>query len=58
MDNLFLLIINGQLCLLKDEIVYSLQEHIPSLDWLLQNLPANELMEKLLIAQGRLVDKR
>jgi 2-dehydro-3-deoxy-D-arabinonate dehydratase len=58
MDDLYLLIINGRLCLQKNEIVYSLQDQIPSLDWLLQNISANQLMEKLIRAQGRPVEER
>lgn len=58
MDDLYLLIINGRLCLQKDEIVYGLQDQIPSLDWLLQNIPADELIEKLLQARGRAVEER
>jgi 2-dehydro-3-deoxy-D-arabinonate dehydratase len=53
MDDLYLLIIGGQLCLQQTDIVDSLQDNIPSLDWLLQHVPANELVEKLLKGQGR-----
>jgi 2-dehydro-3-deoxy-D-arabinonate dehydratase len=53
MDDLYLLIIGGQLCLQQTDIVYSLQDNIPSLDWLLQHVPANELVERLLKGQGR-----
>jgi 2-dehydro-3-deoxy-D-arabinonate dehydratase len=58
MDDLYLLIIDDHLCLQKDEIVYSLRDHIPSLDWLLQNISANELVEKLLMAQGRPMEEQ
>jgi 2-dehydro-3-deoxy-D-arabinonate dehydratase len=53
MDDLYLLIIGGQLCLQQSETVYSLQDDIPSLDWLLEHIPANELVERLLKGRGR-----
>jgi 2-dehydro-3-deoxy-D-arabinonate dehydratase len=56
MDDLNLLIIAGQLCLQKAETVYRLEENVPSLDWLLQTVPADELVERLLKALGKPLD--
>jgi 2-dehydro-3-deoxy-D-arabinonate dehydratase len=53
MDDLYLLIIAGQLCLQQAETVYRLSDQIPSLDWLLQHVPADELTERLLKALGK-----
>jgi 2-dehydro-3-deoxy-D-arabinonate dehydratase len=40
----------------NNETVYSLQDNIPSLDWLLKHVPVNELVERLLKAQGRALE--
>jgi 2-dehydro-3-deoxy-D-arabinonate dehydratase len=53
MDDLYLVLIGGRLCLQQAETLYSLQDNIPSLDWLLKHVPANELVERLLKGQGR-----
>lgn len=58
MDDFYLLISDNRLCLQKDDIVYSLQDQVPSLDWLLQNIPVAELMKKLLIARGKPLEMR
>jgi 2-dehydro-3-deoxy-D-arabinonate dehydratase len=52
MDDLYLLLIGGRLCLQQADTLYSLQDNIPSLDWLLKHIPANELVERLLQGQG------
>ncbi len=53
MEDLYLLNIDGRLCLQVDDIVYSLQDQISSLDWLFQNIPISEMMERLFIARDR-----
>lgn len=52
MDDLYLLVAAGRLCLQQAETVYRLSDSIPSLDWLLQNVPADELVERLFKARG------
>lgn len=53
MDDLYLLIIADQLCVQQAETVYRVSGEIPSLDWLLQHVPANALIERLLSARGQ-----
>lgn len=48
MQELYLLISDGQLCIQEGETIYSLTDAIPSLDWLLQHVPADELIQVLL----------
>ncbi len=48
MQDLYLLVGNGQVFMQEGEAIYSLADTIPSLDWLLQNVPAGDLVQLLL----------
>lgn len=48
MQDLYLFVGNGQLCMQEGETIYSLTDAIPSLDWLLQHVPASDLVRILM----------
>ncbi len=51
-EHIFLTLHSDQWCVERDGITYGLGQDVPSLDWLLANLPASEVMERLLAARG------
>jgi 2-dehydro-3-deoxy-D-arabinonate dehydratase len=51
-EQMFLINHGGQLCLQVGGAAYALNDTIPSLDWLLSELTAAELAERLLAARG------
>lgn len=56
MDDLYLIVIAGQLCFQQAERIYRLSDNIPSLEWLLKYVPADELIERLLKAEGKTLE--
>lgn len=53
MQDLFLLVIDGQVCLQQRETIHLLTDAVPSLDWLLQHVPAGDLERTLLAQRGK-----
>lgn len=56
MQDLYLLVVNNQLCIQKGETIYSLTDAIPSLDWLFENVPVGDLVQLLMEQRYRELD--
>ncbi|MBA3945297.1 MAG: fumarylacetoacetate hydrolase family protein [Herpetosiphonaceae bacterium] len=54
-ERVFLALYDDQWCIELDGVTHVLSEEIPSLDWVLANLPASEVMDRLLAARGALL---
>jgi 2-dehydro-3-deoxy-D-arabinonate dehydratase len=53
MQDLYLLVSDGQLCLQEGETIYALTDAVPTLDWLLEHVPAGDLVRFLLEQRDR-----
>jgi 2-dehydro-3-deoxy-D-arabinonate dehydratase len=51
-EHMFLINHGGRLCLQIGDTTYTLGDGVPSLDWLLSNLPAEQVAQRLLDARG------